>query len=60
MVMMRWLFDKRRAADEVELRLWAKRENLGRLVAERDARVDTIGRRRSAEEMAVCERLGMR
>ena len=50
---MRRLSNKRRAADEAESGLRAKREALGRLAAERDARQDTIDRLRSAEEMAV-------
>ena len=49
---MRQLSDKRRAADKAESGLWAEREALGHLAAERDARQDTI-RLRSAEEMAV-------
>ena len=50
---MRRLSDKRRAADEAESGLRAKREALGCLAAERDVRQDTIDRLRSAEEMAV-------
>ena len=50
---MRRLSDKRRAANEAESGLGAKREALSCLAAERDARQDTIDRLRSAEEMAV-------
>jgi hypothetical protein len=42
-----------RAANEAESGLWAEREALGHLAAERDVRQDTIDRLRSAEEMAV-------
>jgi hypothetical protein len=49
---MRRLSNERRAADKGESGLWAEREALGHLAAERDARQDTI-RLRSAEEMAV-------
>ena len=57
---MRRLSNKRRAADEVELRLWAKREVLRCLVTEREVRQDTIDRLRSTKEMAMHERSGMR
>jgi hypothetical protein len=57
---MRRLSDERRVSDEAESRLRAEREALDRLVAERDARQATIDRLRSAEEMAVRERLGMK
>jgi hypothetical protein len=57
---MRRLSDKRRASDEAESRLRAEREALDPLVAEQDARQATIDRLRSAEEMAVRERLGMK
>jgi hypothetical protein len=50
---MRRLSDKRCAADEAKSRLRAKRETLGRLTAERDARQDTINRLRSAKELVV-------
>ena len=50
---MRQLSDERHAADEAESGLRAKREALGRLVAEKDVWQDTINRLRSAEEMAV-------
>ena len=50
---MRRLSDKRRAADEAESGLRAKRKAFGRLTAERDTRQDTIDRLRSAEEMVV-------
>ena len=49
---MRWLSDKRRATNEAELRLQAKKEPLGCLTAEWDVRQVTINRLRSAEEMA--------
>jgi hypothetical protein len=52
---MRRLSNERRAPDKAESGLWAEREALGRLAAERDARQDTIDRLRSAEEMAVRE-----
>ncbi len=50
---MKRLSDERRAANEAESRLWAKREALGRLATKRDARQDRINRLRSTKEMAV-------
>jgi hypothetical protein len=50
---MRRLSDERHAANEAESGLWAKREALGRLAAERDAWQDTIDRLRYAKEIAV-------
>jgi hypothetical protein len=57
---MRRLSDKRHAANKAELRLRAKREALSRLAAERNAWQDMIDWLRSAKEMVVYKRSGMR